>query len=154
MTVGRRDDLAYSILMIVGLVLYASTGADTLYASVWYLLGTPLLIIVWSLILGLPALFLTGATAAAVGTLLIYICTMSTMEHRDGLLVLGHVFSVPGMLVGIGIVAWVLRQRLKVTSPWLVAAVGFAGTALGFMAAQLVVCNTLMYCAALSLGLR
>jgi hypothetical protein len=44
-------------------------------------------------ILRVPGLFLTEATAAAVGTLLMYMNIMFSLEHPDGLLVLGHIFS-------------------------------------------------------------
>ncbi|MHA6139897.1 hypothetical protein ACX3YC_21100 [Pseudomonas mohnii] len=48
--------------------------------------------------------------------------------------------------------AWLLRYRVKASLPWIVAGVGFLGAALGFMVAQMIVCNTLMYCGALSFG--
>lgn len=152
MTEGRRVDLAYSTVMLIALVLYASASGGTLYAGFWYPVAIPLLIVVWCLILGTPAYFLTGTTAATVVTLLIYINIISTTEHPDGLLVLGHLFSIPGMLMGIGIAAWALKHRLTATLPWIVASIGFVGAALGFLAAQLIVCNSLMYCSVLSWG--
>jgi hypothetical protein len=152
MTVRRRDDLTYSILLITPVLLYTSMGADPLYTGIWYLVGVPVAALVPGLILRAPALFLSGTTAAAVATLLIYMKIMSSLERTEGLIALGHVFSVPGMLVGAGVSAWLLRFRVKASLPWIVAGVGFLGAALGFMVAQMIVCATLMYCGALSLG--
>ncbi|HGW4869710.1 TPA: hypothetical protein ACNIGS_001533 [Pseudomonas aeruginosa] len=104
------------------------------------------------LILRAPALFFTGTTFTAIATLLIYMKIMSSLDHTAGMLAPGHMFSVPGMLIGAGVSAWLLRDRVKTRLPWIVAGVGVLGAALGFMVAQMVVCITLMYCGALSLG--
>ncbi len=39
MTVRRRDDLTYSILLITPVLLYTSMGGDPLYTGIWYLVG-------------------------------------------------------------------------------------------------------------------
>ncbi|ELF6205346.1 hypothetical protein [Pseudomonas putida] len=152
MTVSRRDDLTYAILMITAVFLYSSMCADPLYTGLGYLLAVPAVTLIPGLILRAPALFLTGTTVTAIATLLIYMKIMSSLDHTEGMLGLGHMFSVPGMLIGAGVSAWLLRDRVKTRLPWIVAGIGVLGAALGFMIAQIVVCNTLMYCSALSLG--
>ncbi|AWY44193.1 hypothetical protein DKY63_31500 [Pseudomonas putida] len=152
MTVGFRDDLACSILLFVPVLLYANMGVDPLYAGVWYLLGVPLAALVPGLILRVPALFLTGTTAAVIASLLVYMNIMFSLPRSEGLLVLGHLFSMPGLLVGAGVSAWLLRCRVKASLPWLVAAIAFLGAIIGFMIAQMILCSTLMYCGALSFG--
>jgi hypothetical protein len=152
MTVGRREDLAYSILLITPVLLYASIGANPLYTGSGYLVAVPAAAIVLGLIIRTPALFLTGTTAAAVATLLIYMNIMASLDHPEGLFGLGHVFSMPGMLLGAAASGWLLRDRVKASLPWIVTGIGFLGTALGFMVAQMIVCNTLMYCGPLSIG--
>lgn len=152
MPIGRRDDLAFSILLIIPVFLYASMGGDSLYTGAWYLIGVPAAIVVSGMILRVPALFLTGATVAALGTLLIYLKIMFNLERPDGLLALGHIFSAPGMLVGMSLSAWLVKHRVKVTLPWIVAGFGFLGAAFGFLVAQIIVCNSLMRCGAMSLG--
>ncbi|MDP9689815.1 UNVERIFIED_ORG: hypothetical protein J2W82_003483 [Pseudomonas mohnii] len=152
MTVGRRDDLAYSILLIAPVLLYASIGANPLYTGSGYLGAVPAAVFVLGLIFRTPALFLTGATAAAVATLLIYMNIIASLDHPEGLIGLGHMFSMPGMLVGAAASAWLLKYRVKASLPWIVAGIGFLGAALGFMVAQMIVCNTLMYCGPLSVG--
>ena len=100
MTIGRRDDLAYSILLITPLIAYASTAAGPLYTGACYLLGVPMATLLPGLILRVPALFLTGTTAAALASLLAYMNIIFSLPRPDGLLALGHLFSMPGMLVG------------------------------------------------------
>lgn len=152
MTVSRRDDLTYSILMITAVLLYASMGADPLYTGQGYLIAVFAVTLVPGLILRAPALFLSGTTVTAIASLLVYMKIMSSLDRIEGMLALGHMLSVPGMLVGAGGSAWLLRYRVKTRLPWMVAGIGVLGAALGFMVAQMVVCNTMMYCGVLSLG--
>lgn len=154
MIIGRNDDLAYSILLITLVLLYARMGADPLYAGSWYLFSVPLTTLLLGLILRVPALFLTGTTVAAIVSLLIYMKIRLDLVRPEGLLVLGHLFSMPGMLLGTGVSAWLLRYRVKATLSWLVAGIAFLGAAIGFMIAQMILCSTLMYCGALSFGVR
>lgn len=95
MTIGRRDDLAYSILLITPLIAYASAGADPLYTGAWYLLGVPVAALLPGLILRVPALFLTGTTAAALVSLLAYMNIMFSLPRPDGLLALVTCFPCP-----------------------------------------------------------
>jgi hypothetical protein len=153
MTVGSRDDFIYSILLMTPVLLYACVGASPLHIGIGYLVEVPVAALVPGLILKAPALFLTGTTATAVATLLIYMKIMSSLDHTEGMFALGHVFSVPGILVGAGVSAWLLKYRVKASLPWIVAGIGFLGASLGFTVAQMIVCNTLMYCGALSFGI-
>jgi hypothetical protein len=105
------------------------------------------------LILRARALFQTGTTAAVIITLLVYMAIVSSLGRDGGLVGLGHLFSVPGMFVGASVSAWLLRFRVNVSLPWIVAGVAFVGAGLGFMIAQVIVCNTVMYCGALSFGI-
>lgn len=148
-----RSDLVAAILLILPLFLLASMGGDPLYSGAWYLIGVPLITLIPGLIFRVPALFLTGTTAAAITTLLIYISLMSSMGREAGLVGLGHLFSIPGMLVGTCLSIWLLKYRVMATLPWVVASVAFLGAGLGFLFAQMIVCNTLMYCGALSFGI-
>lgn len=154
MTVGFKEDLACSILLFAPVLLYAIVGGDPLYSGFWYLLGVPVAALLPGLILRAPALFLTGTTAAAIASLLIYMNVMFSLARPEGLLVLGHLFSVPGMLLGTGVCAWLLKYRVKASLPWLVAGMAFLGAVIGFMIAQMILCSTLMYCGALSLGVK
>jgi len=128
-------------------------GNDPLYTGSWYLWSVPVLALLPGLILRAPALFLTGTTAAAQVSLLVYMNIMFSVARTDGLLALGHLFSMPGMLLGTTVSAWLLRYHVRASLPWLVASVAFLGATLGFLVFQIAVCNTVMYCGVLSIGL-
>jgi hypothetical protein len=92
MTVDRRDDLAFSILLITPVLLYASICANPLYTGSGYLVAVPAAVCVLGLMFRKPALLLTGTTAGAVATLLIYMNIIASLDHPEGLFGLGHVF--------------------------------------------------------------
>lgn len=150
---GLRDDLIWSVVLVALVLVYACTAGNTLFLGYWYLLGVPALLLLPGLILRARALFLTGTTAAVVVTLLIYMAIAPSLGRDSGLVGLGHVFSVPGMFVGSSVSAWLLRFRVNASLVWIVAGVAFLGAGLGFMIAQAIVCNTVMYCGALSFGI-
>lgn len=151
---GFRKDLVCSMVLVTLVLVYASSAGNKLYLGYWYLVGVPVVMLLPGLILRARALFLTGTTAAAIITLLVYMAIVSSLGRDGGLVGLGHLFSVPGMFVGASVSAWLLRFRVNVSSPWIVAGVAFLSAGLGFMIAQVIVCNTVMYCGALSFGIR
>ncbi|MEE1925209.1 hypothetical protein V0R50_25720 [Pseudomonas sp. 148P] len=150
MPLSRRNDLVCSLLLIAALFLFVCLTGDTLYIGAWYFLAIPLATLLPGLIWRTPALFLSGSAIAAITSLLSYMAVMANLKQPEGLLVLGHLFSAPGLLAGAAFAAWLLRSRVRVTLPWLVAGTGFLAAALGFLAAQLLVCSSVMYCGALS----
>lgn len=83
---------------------------------------------------------------------MVYMAIVSSLGREGGLFGLGHLFSVPGMFLGTSVSAWLLRGRINASVPWIVAGFAFLGAGLGFMIAQTIVCNTVFYCGALSLG--
>jgi len=150
MPLSRRDDLVCSLLLTASLFLFVCLRGDTLYIGAWYYLAVPLATLLPGLIWRMPALFLSGSAIAAVGSLLLYMRAMASLQEPDGLLVLGHLFSTPGLLAGAVFAAWLLRSRVRVTLPWLVAGIGFFAAVLGFLLAQLLICSRVMDCGVLS----
>ncbi|MFJ2485351.1 hypothetical protein [Pseudomonas sp. NPDC087639] len=152
MNMGVREDLVCSMVLVTIVLVYASSAGNTLYLGFWYLMGVPVVMLLPGLMLRTRALFLTGTTAAALVTLLIYMAIVSSLGREGGLFGLGHLFSVPGMFVGASVAAWLLRFRVNASLPWIVAGFAFLGSGLGFMIAQVIVCNTVLYCGVLSFG--
>jgi predicted membrane protein len=150
---NRRDDLVYAALLSVAAMLLASAAGSPLHLGAWYVLAVPMATMLPGLILRAPALFLTGSTAAALASLIAYQQAMSNLPPAEGLFGLGHVFSLPGMLLGTSLAVWLLKYRVRASVPWIVAGIGFVGAGLGFIIAQMLICATLMHCGALSLGL-
>jgi len=149
---GFKDDLVCSIDLIALALIYASIAGNTLYLGYWYLMGVPIIMLIPGLILRARALFLTGTTTAVIISLLAYMAIVSSLGREGGLFGLGHLFSVPGMFLGTSVSAWLLRGRMKASLPWIVAGFAFLCAGLGFMIGQMIVCTTVFYCGALSLG--
>lgn len=74
-------------------------------------------------------------------------------SRPEGLLALGHLFSLPGAVVG-ALIAAVLLRRHASTGPAFALIIGFAGVVVGFFINQLLVCNTVMWCGPLSHPLK
>ncbi|MDH0649504.1 hypothetical protein N5D48_21055 [Pseudomonas sp. GD03858] len=146
MSMGLREDLVFSALIMVALWLSGATLGYSLYLGAWYAMGLYAMVLMASLALRAPALFITGATAALAATLLAYLRLQAGRLHPDGLLGLGHVFSAPGLLAGLAATAWLIRRRVRGSRPWKVAVLGFCGSLVGFALAQLLVCNSVMHC--------
>lgn len=149
---GFKDDLAYSIGLIALALLYASGAGNTLYLGYWYLMGVPMIMLIPGLALRARALFLTGTTAAVIVSLMAYMAIVSSLGREGGLFGLGHLFSAPGMFLGVSVSAWLLKGHINARLPWIVAGFAFLGAGLGFMIGQMIVCTTVFYCGALSLG--
>lgn len=144
----RRNDLFYAVLLIAAFCVFAIDDADTFFG---YLAALPLATLALGLALRVPALFLTGTTTAALAAVATYLTFTAPLGREGGLAWLGLLFAAPGMLLGCVATAWLLKYRIRASLPWIVASLGLAGASLGFLLGQLVVCNTLMQCGALSL---
>lgn len=121
---------------------------DRAYLGLWYYLLT------WGGLIGLvqamkaPPFSTLGATVALTATLLGYWAWQASLARPEGLLGLGHVFSLPGFAVGALIATFVARRRGY--TPATAFAVTFAGCCVGFGAAQFAICRTLFYCGPIS----
>lgn len=111
----------------------------------------PITAIAIGVIAGAKPLFLLGTSLAVSVTLLGYVAINLSLARPDGLLALGHLLSLPGAAVGTLIGAFLSRRLSNQIS---VMALGFTGALVGFFLNQLFVCNTLMWCGALSLPIR
>lgn len=148
MTILRKVNaailLSVSLIPAVAQLLFG----DPLYVGTWYYLVVPTAAIAIGIMARAKPLFLLGTSLAVSVTLLVYAAVNLSLARPEGLLALGHLFSLPGAAVGTVIGAFLSR---RLSRPISVLALGFAGTLVGFFLNQLVVCNTVMWCGALSL---
>ncbi|MEK0363552.1 hypothetical protein [Pseudomonas sp. CBC3] len=121
---------------------------DPLYFGIWYYLVVPTAAIAIGTMARAKPLFMLGTSLAVSITLLIYAAVNLSLARPEGLLALGHLFSLPGAAAGTLIGAFLSR---RLSRPISVLALGFAGTLVGFFLNQVVVCNTLMWCGPFSL---
>lgn len=145
MKVSRKTDAAIALSIALILALAQLLFGDPLYIGTWYYLAVPITAVVIGIIARAAPLFLLGASLAISVTLLAYIAIDRFLGRPDGLLGLGHLFSLPGAAIGT-LISALLSRRLS--RPLSAMALGCAGTLVGFTLNQIVVCNTFMSCGA------
>lgn len=130
--------------LLIGTVVIAG---DSLHTAYLYPVLAPILaleICTWRRI---RSFFLAGVAMVTYLTLLIYLSINWFATNPEGFLVVGHLLSLPGLVIG----AMVLSRRDRPTyGPAASILIGAIGASGGFLLAQGVVCNTVMHCGALS----
>lgn len=147
MKVSRKVDAAIALSVALMPAVAQLLLGDPLYLGIWYYLAAPLTAITIGVIARAKPLFLLGTSFAVSLTLLAYAVVNLSLARPEGLLALGHLFSLPGAAVGTLIGAFLSR---RLSSQISVMALGFAGALVGFVINQIVVCNTLMWCGVIS----
>ena len=145
---SRATDV--TIAFGLGAIVLAVTAVrgDPIYAGVWYYL------LAWVGLVGLvqiarvPPLFSAGASAALVASFLFYWAWQASLQRPDGLLGLGHLFSLPGLAVAAVIAAVSVRRRQL--GPISAFGIAFFSCCAGFGLAQVAVCRAMMYCGTLT----
>lgn len=146
---SARIALMYVVIVVLLPLIVVAIKGDLLFVGLWYYLAVPIGIILLPAIIQPRASFLMGAATAVSVSFLAYQGIQLSLSRPEGLLALGHLFSAPGALIGAIALALVSRLR-KWTQPSLLLGVGFGGTIVGFLVAQVIVCSTKMYCGALT----
>ena len=153
MTFTRILDTTLAIataLALVGLIILKS---DALYVGLWYYIAVPVVILGACTALRPAPLFLFGAASATAISMLAVMSINWNATRPEGLLGLGHLFSLPGAFIGVLVTAIVARKKAA-THPFVLFLFGFGGLLVGYILNQLVVCNTVMWCGPLSLPLK
>ncbi|WP_090435505.1 hypothetical protein [Duganella sp. CF458] len=134
----------------LGAALLAATFifGDPAYLGPWYYA------LAWCGLVGLiqiakaPPLSTLGAATALAATFLGYWAWQASLVRPEGLLGLGHLFSLPGLAVAAVVAALYARRRSL--RPATAFAVTFVGCFAGFGAAQLAACRIVIYCGPIS----
>ena len=135
-------------LMTVSIVM---TKGDALYMGLWYYFAVPIVIVGIGAALRVKPMFLFGTSLAIAITLISYMSINWRAPRPEGLLGLGHLFSLPGAVVGVFIASMLLKRK-KSTSLFVAFLFGLVGLLSGFFVNHLIVCNTVLYCGQLSLS--
>ena len=122
---------------------------DGMYIGLWYYFTVPFIILGVSAVFKLISSFYTGVSAAIAISFMIYLNINWIAERPEGLLGLGHIFSLPGGFLLVMITAYLLKRKNN-RLPAQNLILGFFSFALGFFLNQIILCNSLMYCSLLS----
>ena len=137
------DRILFACISLISIIIVLIFG-DALYIGLWYYLAIPLVAFSLTLPFKPNQLFLTGISLAIQFTLITYLYINLSAERPEGLLGLGHLFSLPGLAAGIIAASIYVKDKYK--KQHIMLSIGFFGTASGFIINQLIICNTLMYC--------
>jgi len=117
---------------------------DVLYIGLWYYIAIPFVAYLLTLPFKPKQYFLTGVSLVILLTYIPYFYHNLFAARPEGLLGLGHFFSLPGLAVGILLAGLYLKK--KSLSSISLFTIGFIVTLLGFLTNQLIVCKTVIYC--------
>lgn len=147
-----QDTILAAAIALTLVIVVVLTG-DPLYLGFWYYLMVPSVIVGICIAIRPAPMFLTGAATAVTASLLAVMAVNWTAAKPEGLLGLGHIFSLPGGVLAAIVSAFVARSTSG-AKPVTQFVLGFVGFGLGYFANQLVVCNTVMWCGFLSAPVR
>ncbi|MGW8394699.1 hypothetical protein [Pseudoduganella sp. HUAS MS19] len=144
----RILDIVLALGLGAALLTAVFIFGDPAYLGPWYY------VLAWCALVGLvqitkaPPLSTLGAATALTATFLGYWAWQASLSRPEGLLGLGHLFSLPGLAVA-AVVAALYARRIGLR-PATAFAMTFVACCAGFGAAQLVVCRTALYCGPIS----
>jgi hypothetical protein len=148
MQLSRNFDVALAVAISLLLPAVVLLLGDPIYIGIWYYFVVPAVALGLGAAFRVKPLFLSGVSLAVTVTLLIYMSINWSAERPEGLLGLGHLFSLPGAGIGVMLGA-VLSKQTEYPLAGLLS--GLLGLLSGFLVNQIVVCNTLMWCGPLSM---
>ena len=140
------DRILFIAISLISIVTVLVVG-DALYIGLWYYIAIPLVAYLLTLPFKPKQFFLTGISLAILLTYIPYFYHNLFAERPEGLLGLGHLFSLPGLAVAIVLVS--LYLKAKTLSPILLFTISFIGALFGYLINQFIVCNTVIYCGSL-----
>ena len=137
------DRILFIGISLISIAIVLIFG-DALYIGLWYYIVIPVVAFTLTFPFKTKELFLTGTSIAIQLTIIPYLYINITAERPGGLLGLGHLFSLPGLAVGIIVGSIYVKNKYK--KPYIMLSIGFVASLSGFLINQIIICNTLMYC--------
>lgn len=143
-----HDRIFFCITIMAPLLLVLLLG-DSLYMGLWYYIVIPVFVFVAVETCQPPVFFRSGIALGITVTFIVYLSINWFDDNPDGLLGLGHLFSLPGVAVGYLLAALLLRKQKMMASP-VVYFSAFLSVLMGFFMNQVALCNSLMFCGVLT----
>ena len=150
MHLSRSNDILLAAILSLAIVWFVFLNGDALYLGIWYYFAVPIVILGACAALRPPPLFLTGTS---LGIAISLLCVMSVnwgASRPEGLLGLGHIFSLPGAIISVLFAASMARKKFA-ELPYTALSLGLGGLLIGYLINQIIVCNSVMSCGPLSM---
>lgn len=143
-------DLKFFWAIAILLLCIVLAFGDAMFIGLWYYIVVPSVAALLFWRFRPPPLYRLGISLGLITTFVTYWSINYFSARPEGLLGLGHLFSLPGAALGIIISAYISNKLSGLT---LLGALftGLGGILIGFFINQLAVCNTVMWCGSLSL---
>lgn len=148
MLLALRTDAIITAIAIAAALTVTFMKGDVLFIGQWYYASVFLAIFVLSAAIKTKPLFISGAVFAAAVTFVVYLRANWAPSTAEGLLALGHLFSLPGAAIGLFITG-VISRYTKSRRPALAFTTGVLGFATGFLVNQVAICGSVMACGVL-----
>jgi hypothetical protein len=149
----RTLDASLAIAVALAMLVLVIIKGDALYLGLWYYIAVPVVVLGTCAAFRPAPLFLFGAAFAIAISMLALMSVNWRAASPEGLLGLGHIFSLPGAFVVVLGTAFVARKK-QMVRPFAAFLLGLGGCGGGYFINQLVVCNTVMWCGSLSLPIK
>lgn len=153
MTVTRTLDVSLAIAVALAMVALVAFKGDALYLGLWYYIAVPVVVLGACATIRPAPLFLSGAELAIAISMLALMSVNWCADRPEGLLGLGHIFSMPGAFIVVVTTAFVTK-KMQIVRPFPAFLLGLGGCGGGYFLNQQVVCNTVIWCGPMSLPIK
>ena len=153
MAFARSLDASLAISVSLAMVILVALKGDALYVGLWYYVAVPVVMLGVCAAFRPAPLFLFGVACAIAISMLALMSVNWRAARPEGLLGLGHLFSLPAAFVVVAATALVARRK-QIVRPIPAFLLGLGACGGGYFIGQLLVCNTLMWCGPMSLPIK
>lgn len=147
---SKTQDLLIAIFVCLLIVTSVLIVGDSVFFGIWYYFAVFFTTIYIASFFKPIPFFQTGAAIGIAIIFLTYLHINWSSSRPEGLLGLGHLFSLPGAALGL-IISAIALKRVNTKMSGAAFLFGLLGILIGFFINQLLVCNTLMWCGLLSI---
>ena len=137
------DRILFISITLISIVTILIVG-DPLYIGIWYYIAIPIVGYLISIPFKPKQFFLTGIILTILLSYTPYFYYNLTSERPEGLIGIGHLFSLFGLALGIILAGFYIKG--KSINPLFTLIISFGISLSGFLINQLVVCNTVLHC--------
>ncbi len=146
---NNKKNFIITMVFVIATLTTVSVIGNYMFVGWWYYSAIPTVAYFITLYYRPKVSLLLGINFAIITTYIPYFYVNMTASRAEGLLGLGHLYSLLGLAIGIAVSAcYIGNKEYPVIKTFLA---GFLISLLFFFINQLIVCNSVMYCGCFSL---
>ena len=148
---SRLLDCIYAVVISLIVPIFVMCVGGPMYMGLWYYFLVSIIALILAMLFQVKAFFLSGTALICAISFLPYMLFNVFATRPEGLIGLGHFFSLPGAILGLSTGAFISKKYKK---PVTILCCAILGIGVGFFVNQLLMCNIVMWCGPLSFALR